>query len=103
MLSELLNSRPGTHSKLPSTTLEVEDAKVPGVNFTMFLTMMGEHLFEFDTEADLIEAFESFDENDTGMVKCSEFRKWLAESGDKMDDREVSFDLPVLPPYLTVP
>jgi len=89
MLDDLLNSRPGTHSKLPSMGVEIEDGKDHGVNFTMFLTMMGEHLFEFDTEADLIEAFESFDENDTGMVKCSDFRRWLAESGDKMDDREV--------------
>jgi myosin regulatory light chain 12 len=90
MLDELIESRPGTRSKFPSMGLENEDSKDHGVNFTMFLTMMGEHLFEFDTEADLVEAFESFDENDTGMVKCSDFRKWLAESGDKMTDREAS-------------
>lgn len=89
MMDDLLNSRPGTHSRLPSMAMESEDGKDHGVNFTMFLTMMGEHLFEFDTEVDLIEAFESFDEADTGMVKSSEFRKWLAESGDRMDDREV--------------
>jgi myosin regulatory light chain 12 len=90
MMDDLLNSRPGTHARLPSMATESEEGKDNGVNFTMFLTMMGEHLFEFDTEVDLIEAFESFDEADTGMVKSSEFRKWLAESGDRMDDREVS-------------
>lgn len=59
-----------------------------GVNFMEFLTMMGEHLFEFDSEAELIEAFESFDENDTGMVKCEEMRRWLNEVGERMDQDE---------------
>jgi len=54
-----------------------------------FLTMMGEHLFEFDTEAELIEAFESFDESDTGFVKCDEIRRWLNEVGERMDQEEV--------------
>jgi len=57
----------------------------------MFLTMMGERLVELDPEAELVEAFESFDENDSGWVKCSEIRKWLGSVGDKMDDREVSW------------
>jgi len=51
--------------------------------------MMGEHLFEFDTEAELIEAFESFDESDTGFVKCDEIRRWLSEVGERMDQEEV--------------
>jgi len=55
----------------------------------MFLTMMSERLFEFDMEADLLEAFESFDENDSGLVKVDEMRKWLSEVGEKMDDYEV--------------
>jgi myosin regulatory light chain 12 len=55
----------------------------------MFLTMMSERLFEFDTEAELIEAFESFDENDTGMAKSEELRKWLSEVGDRMNAEEV--------------
>lgn len=55
-----------------------------------FLTMMGEHLFEFDGEAELIEAFESFDEGDTGFVKGEELRRWLSEVGDRMDADEVS-------------
>lgn len=55
----------------------------------MFLTMMGEHLLELDSEAELLEAFESFDENDDGKVKCDEIRKWLSEVGDRMDQSEV--------------
>src|ERR1700761_5202240 len=90
MLDDLLNSRPGKHQKFGSLAADVDETKDRGVNFTMFLTMMGEHLFEFDTEAELLEAFESFDEHDTGMVKCSDFRRYLSESGDKMDDKEVN-------------
>ncbi|KAK7463887.1 hypothetical protein VKT23_005822 [Stygiomarasmius scandens] len=87
MLEDLLSARPGGHMKSPS-----EDSG-PGqgrrINFTMFLTMMSERLFEFDTEPELIEAFESFDENDSGMVKVEDMRKWLREMADRMDDREI--------------
>lgn len=55
----------------------------------MFLTMMGEHLYDFDTEQELMEAFECFDENDTGMVKSDEMRKWLSDVGEKMSQTEV--------------
>ena len=67
-----------------------------GVNFMEFLTMMGEHLFEFDAETELIEAFESFDEADTGMVKCEEMRKWLSEVGERMGPEEVRRERAVL-------
>ncbi|KAF9269987.1 calcium-binding EF-hand domain-containing protein [Marasmius fiardii PR-910] len=80
-LSNLLSSRPGGQHVQP------DDPK--GINFTMFLTMMSERLFEFDTEPELIEAFESFDENDTGTVNVDEVRKYLKEMGDRMDDREI--------------
>lgn len=69
--------------------LPSEINKTRGVNFTMFLTMMGEHLLELDPEADLLEAFACFDENDDGKVKCDEIRKWLTEVGDRMDPQEV--------------
>ena len=62
-----------------------------GINFTMFLTMMGERLFQFDAEPELIEAFECFDEADSGFVKCDEIRKWLGDVGERMDEHEVSF------------
>jgi myosin regulatory light chain 12 len=57
----------------------------------MFLTMMSERLFEFDTEAELLEAFGSFDENDSGMVRVDEMKKWLSEVGERMDEKEVSY------------
>jgi Ca2+-binding EF-hand superfamily protein len=78
-LRELLSSRPGGQTDLSGE----------GVNFMEFLTMMGEHLFDFDGEAELIEAFESFDEGDTGFVKGEEMRRWLSEVGERMEPEEV--------------
>ncbi|KAF9015588.1 hypothetical protein BDQ17DRAFT_55483 [Cyathus striatus] len=86
MLDELLSARPGGHLKSPSVE---EPSSDRGINFTMFLTMMSERLFEFDTEAELLEAFESFDENDTGMVKVEEMKKWLSEVGERMEEHEI--------------
>ncbi|KAF8338023.1 calcium-binding EF-hand domain-containing protein [Cantharellus anzutake] len=83
MLDDLLNARPGQGAGA------FNEGKTKGVNFTMFLTMMGEHLLELDSEAELLEAFESFDENDDGKVKCDEIRKWLSEVGDRMDHTEI--------------
>jgi len=61
----------------------------------MFLTMMGEHLYDFDTEQELLGAFECFDENDSGFVKAEEMRKWLSESGERMDQSEVFARVPL--------
>ncbi|KAI0294993.1 calcium-binding EF-hand domain-containing protein [Russula brevipes] len=87
MMEELLTSRPGAHGSQPS--LAAEDPRDRGVNFAMFLTMMSEHLFEFDAEAELLEAFASFDESDAGTVRCDEIRKWLSETGDRMSPAEI--------------
>lgn len=89
-LDDLLNDRPGAYQR-GTPTVSDDSSFDRGVNFTMFLTMMGEHLFEFDTEAELIEAFECFDENDSGVVKCDEVRRWLSEVGERMDQSEVRF------------
>ncbi|KAF8973620.1 hypothetical protein BDZ97DRAFT_1775959 [Flammula alnicola] len=86
MMDDLLSARPGTHNR----TSSYEDASTDrGINFTMFLTMMSERLFEFDTEAELLEAFGSFDENDSGMVRVDEMKKWLSEVGERMDEQEM--------------
>ncbi|KAJ7070817.1 hypothetical protein C8F01DRAFT_1107964 [Mycena amicta] len=79
-LDELLKSRPGDRPA---------HGEERGINFTMFLTMMSERLFEFDTEAELITAFESFDEADAGVVRVEEMRKWLSEFGERMGEREI--------------
>jgi myosin regulatory light chain 12 len=84
-MEELLTSRPGEGGVQSSS----ENPRDRGINFAMFLTMMSEHLFEFDAEAELLEAFSSFDESDSGTVKCDEMRKWLSETGDRMNQAEV--------------
>lgn len=92
MMDDLLADRPGDRrgSSVQSRLSAFEpDATDRGITFPMFLTMMGEHLYDFDTEAELLEAFECFDENDSGLVKCDEIRRWLADVGEKMDQREV--------------
>lgn len=102
MLDDLLADRPGdrrgsgiggVHSRVASLEAESNDR---GITFPMFLTMMGEHLYEFDAENELLEAFECFDENDTGLVKCDEIRRWLGDIGEKMDQREVRASLSCL-------
>ena len=91
MMEELLTSRPGEHGSQTSAAAAsaVEDPRDRGINFAMFLTMMSEHLFEFDAEAELVEVFSSFDESDSGTVRCDEIRKWLSETGDRMSQSEV--------------
>jgi len=84
MMEELLTSRPGERGLQSSSAADDR-----GINFAMFLTMMSEHLFEFDAEAELVEAFSSFDESDSGTVKCDEIRKWLSETGDRMSQSEI--------------
>lgn len=86
MLDDLLTARPGGTGSRPFNAQEDSER---GINFTMFLTMMSERLFEFDTEAELGEAFECFDEDDTGSVKVDEMRKWMSEVGERMDPHEV--------------
>ncbi|KAH7914767.1 hypothetical protein BJ138DRAFT_316075 [Hygrophoropsis aurantiaca] len=94
MLDDLLSARPGGsgNGKAPTAATFSNDDPMSvdrGINFTMFLTMMSERLFEFDPEADLMEAFECFDEGDTGMVKVEEMRKWMSDVGERMDQREI--------------
>ena len=92
MMDDLLAERPGDyrgstpHSRAPSYEPDSNDR---GITFPMFLTMMGEHLYDFDTEQELLAAFECFDENDSGLVKCDEIRKWLGDVGERMDSAEV--------------
>lgn len=83
-MDDLLSARPGGQNR----SMSYEDSD-RGINFTMFLTMMSERLFEFDTESELLEAFGCFDENDGGMVKVEEMRKWLSEVGERMSEEEV--------------
>ncbi|KAF7798544.1 hypothetical protein EIP86_009765 [Pleurotus ostreatoroseus] len=86
-LDDLLADRPGDRRAGAINTLPSEPDR--GITFPMFLTMMGEHLYDFDTESELLEAFECFDEGDTGFVKCDEMRRWLSDVGERMDATEI--------------
>jgi myosin regulatory light chain 12 len=99
-IDDLLIDRPGTHSRNPSTDFDSSGDR--GITFPMFLTMMGEHLYDFDTEQELLGAFECFDENDSGFVKVDEMRKWLSESGERMDQSEVPLQVPLYFPMTEV-
>lgn len=96
-MDELLNSRPGGQSRGDVFGGGHSDSNDRGVNFTMFLTMMSERLFEFDVESELVEAFECFDENDSGIVKADEMKKWLSEVGERMDSWEVCIGITPFP------
>ncbi|KAI0652431.1 EF-hand protein [Trametes meyenii] len=95
-VDQLLADRPGdrrgslgggAHSRMASA--ESDGGTDRGITFPMFLTMMGEHLYDFDAEQELLEAFECFDEADSGFVKCDEIRKWLGDVGERMDEHEI--------------
>ncbi|WRT68386.1 uncharacterized protein IL334_005362 [Kwoniella shivajii] len=79
LLSSLLTSRPGN----------VKGSASEGINFTQFLSMMGEHLIQLDNEQELVDAFACFDEGDKGFVDVKEVRKWLGEMGDRMSEEEI--------------
>ena len=105
-LDQLLADRPGDrrgslggiHSRIASA--ESADGggggTDRGITFPMFLTMMGEHLYDFDAETELLAAFECFDEGDTGFVKCDEIQKWLGDVGERMDEHDVSVGVKIL-------
>lgn len=66
-------------------------SEAPGsINFTMFLTLMGEKLSGTDPEHEILQAFESFDEGGTGMCNAEELREWMTSMGDRFTDEEVT-------------
>lgn len=65
-------------------------AEAPGsINFTMFLTLMGEKMSGTDPEHEILQAFECFDENRSGTIDAEELREYLTTMGDRFTDEEV--------------
>lgn len=85
LLHSLLTSRPGGSAATQNKPISPSD----GVNFTQFLSMMGERLIQLDPEQDLVDAFACFDDGDKGYVDVKTMRKHLGELGDRMEDWEV--------------
>ncbi|RKP15306.1 hypothetical protein BJ684DRAFT_7196, partial [Piptocephalis cylindrospora] len=62
-------------------------SEAPGsINFTMFLTLMGEKLSGMDAEADILAAFEAFDEDGTGLIHSEVLREALLTRGDRLPE-----------------
>ncbi|CAH7689631.1 hypothetical protein BY996DRAFT_6840527 [Phakopsora pachyrhizi] len=85
LLNSLLSSRPNSFSPANPDTPDYNQ----GLNFTMFLTLMSEKLLELDPEDELKEAFECFDEKDSGTLDVKELEEWLSTVGDKMTPEEI--------------
>ncbi|OXB36784.1 hypothetical protein LQV05_005267 [Cryptococcus neoformans] len=85
LLHSLLTSRPGGSAATQNKQIGPSD----GVNFTQFLSMMGERLIQLDPEQDLVDAFACFDDGDKGYVDVKTMRKHLGELGDRMEDWEI--------------
>lgn len=57
----------------------------PGnINFTMFLTMFGEHMNDGLTEEELTTAFSAFDPNGSGKIPLSDLKILLTTIGDRL-------------------
>jgi Ca2+-binding EF-hand superfamily protein len=62
-----------------------------GLNFTLFLAMMGDRMQGTDSEADLLHAFEALDEDRTGNISVTTLREYLTTVGDRLTEDE--FDM----------
>ncbi|KAJ2478306.1 hypothetical protein GGF44_006388 [Coemansia sp. RSA 1694] len=64
--------------------------EAPGpINFTMFLTLMGEHLSGTDPENEILSAFEAFDIDGNGLIAADELRDALMQMGDRFSPKDV--------------
>lgn len=86
----LMQGQTPTPSLLNALLTDPSGKRAESINFTQFLSMMGQHLLQLDAEHDLLEAFASFDDGDKGWIRVDEIGKALQEMGDRMDAAEVS-------------
>ncbi|GAA5861831.1 hypothetical protein JCM8547_008569 [Rhodosporidiobolus lusitaniae] len=80
-------------SFLSSASLSHTPSGQPGVSFTTFVSLLASRLSELDGESELLEAFASFDETNSGYVKAEEVRRALGEEGregERMSGEEIS-------------
>jgi Ca2+-binding EF-hand superfamily protein len=64
--------------------------EAPGnINFTMFLTLMGEKMSGTDPEHEILAAFECFDDSKTGLIDAELLREYMTTMGDRFTDEEV--------------
>jgi len=65
------------------------------LNFTLFLTLMGERVqsASLATESELIEALQHFDDHQTGLLSVENLRDILTTGGGEQRLSEVEFEL----------
>jgi len=66
----------------------VNEAQGP-INFTMFLTLFGEKLTGTDPEEVIRNAFQCFDENNSGFINEEHLRELLTTMGDRFTEDQV--------------
>lgn len=75
---------------VPDHDLEAMIAEAPGpINFTMFLSIFGERIHGADPEDVILNAFKTFDMENTGNIDVDNLRKFLGKWGDKLSTDEV--------------
>jgi Ca2+-binding EF-hand superfamily protein len=73
--------------------------EAPGnINFTMFLTLMGEKMSGTDPEHEILQAFECFDDDKTGLIPADILREFMTTMGDRFTDEEVDIMFKGAPP-----
>ncbi|WAR19738.1 CALM4-like protein [Mya arenaria] len=78
------------HSKNCSTELSEEQIEGNGeIDFEEFLMMMSKKMNGVDHEAELKEAFEIFDRDQTGFINPADLKFVMSQLGEKLTDEEV--------------
>lgn len=60
------------------------------LNFTTFVTLLASHLSPLDPEPELLTAFASFDEDESGFVRVEDLKQALASGREGLNEDEVS-------------
>ncbi|GAA5986371.1 hypothetical protein JCM10908_003727 [Rhodotorula pacifica] len=79
--------QPVTPAKL-SSLLSTPSGSTP-LNFTTFVTLLASHLSPLDPEPELLTAFASFDENESGFVGVEDLRMALGRGRDGLGEEEI--------------
>lgn len=87
--SEVINSgelgQPATPQQIQKMLSETPGA----INFTVFLTLMGEKLSGTDPESEILQAFAAFDDDGKGYINAEDLREFMTTMGDRFTDEEV--------------
>ncbi|BGP54724.1 hypothetical protein JCM8202_003230 [Rhodotorula sphaerocarpa] len=80
---------PAKLSALLATASQGPSSSAP-LNFTAFVTLLASHLSPLDPEPELLAAFASFDEDESGFVKEEDLKRALGSGRDGLEADEIS-------------